>query len=187
MARSKHAPARFRSYIRAHDNHMSQLRVSGFVGADTLELIPWPSRLLMIGDIGCLGRIVITVEKYLEVLSRDATPADVLAGDHDVLVQTRIYSYHAAVEEHGAILRYDNNHPWPRHVDEHHVHRCDWRDRDDDPGRVEWIGADHWPTLGEVIRELSAWYDQNRDELPCPDDYGTPIKREPRILWNPLA
>lgn len=35
---SKHSPARFRSYINAHENHMAKLRATHFVGADTLEL-----------------------------------------------------------------------------------------------------------------------------------------------------
>jgi hypothetical protein len=52
---SKHAPARFRSYIGAHNKHISQLRATGFVGADTLKLIAWPQQLVMVGDIGCLG------------------------------------------------------------------------------------------------------------------------------------
>ena len=187
MSSSKHAPARFRSYIGAHDGHMGQLRKTGFVGADTLELIAWPQRLLMIGDIGCLGDISITVEKYLAVVTPDATPADVLDGDHDIVVQTRLYSYHAQVCGHGAILRYDNNHPWPGHEDEHHVHRCDWRNHDDDPGRVDWVGADAWPTLGDVIAEVMSWYYEHRDELPRRDDYATPIARQARILWNPLV
>jgi hypothetical protein len=160
---------------------MGHLRVTGFVGADTLELIAWPQLLVMVGDVGCLGDITVTVEKYLRVLTDDATPLDVLSGDHDIVVQTYLYAYHANVGDHGPIFRYDNNHGRPGHADRHHVHRCDWR-TSDDAGRVDWVGEHKWPTLGEVIQELRNWYYENRDELPRPDEYATPLKRTPRIL-----
>lgn len=165
---------------------MGQLRASGFVGADNLRLIAQPSLILMIGDVGCLGNITITVEKYLAIVTPTANPSEVLAGDHDVVVETIRYAYHAQVSKHGPILRYDNNHPWPRHGDNHHVHRCDWR-KQDDSGRVEWVGAAHWPTLGTVVNEVMDWYYEHRDELPQPDAYATPLQREPRTMWNPLA
>src|SRR5579883_1654592 len=145
---------------------MAQLRASQFVGADSLDLIAQPRLLLLIGDIGCLGGIFITVEKYLEVCTTGASPADVLDGDHDIIVQTIGYSYYAGVQDHGMILRYDDNHPWPGHPDCHHVHRGDWRDREDDRGHVTWVGADRWPTLGAVIEELRDWYYAHIDELP---------------------
>lgn len=167
---------------------MVQLRATTFVGADTLRLIAQPSLILMVGDIGCLGNIRITVEKYLAIQTPEATPSDVIEGrDHDIEVQTIVYVYHASVCDHGAILRYDNNHPWPKHADEHHAHRFDWRNRDDDSGRVEWIGAERWPSLGDVVREVCDWYYVNRDELPAPDTYATPLQREPRTMWSPLA
>lgn len=187
MPPAKHAPARFRSYIDAHNGHMAKLRSTHFVGADTLALDAWPRRLIMIGDIGCLGNIRISVEKYLEVITPGGTPDDVLDGDHDLEVQTKIYSYHASVVGHGMILRYDNNHGRSGHPDWHHVHRGDWRDADDDVGQVEWIGEDRWPTLGEVIAEVMDWYWRHRDELPNPDDYGEPLVRTPHLLWNPNA
>ncbi|HVV87315.1 MAG TPA: hypothetical protein VHE35_29945 [Kofleriaceae bacterium] len=165
---------------------MGQLRSTGFVGADTLELIAWPKQLVMVGDIGCLGDLSITVEKYLRVVTPGARPADVLDGDHDISVETYVYSYHASVRCHGAVFRYDNNHGRPGHADWHHVHRCDWRS-DDDVGQVEWIGEARWPTLGDAIRELSAWYYEHRDALPSPDEYAAPLQRQPRILWNPTV
>lgn len=154
------------------------------MGADTLEIIPWPKQLVMVGDIGCLGDITLTVEKYLRVMTPDATPLDVLDGDHDIVVQTYMYAYHASIRGRGAILRYDNCHGRTGHADWHHVHRCDWR-TDDDVGHVHWVGEEAWPTLGDVIQELETWYYANRDELPRPDEYAAPLVRVPRILWNP--
>ena len=55
LSAPKHAPARFRSYIGAHNRHIGQLRATGFIGADTLGLIAWPQQLVMVGDIGCLA------------------------------------------------------------------------------------------------------------------------------------
>lgn len=166
---------------------MSQLRASTFVGADNLRLVAQPALLLMIGDIGCLGNILVTVEKYLAIVTDETTPAGVLDGDHDALVHTITYAYHAGIRGGGMILRYDNNHPWPGHPDEHHVHRGNWRDADDDSGKIEWVGEQHWPTLGEVVQEVMDWYEANRDELPNPDAYATPLEREPRTRWNPLV
>lgn len=166
---------------------MAQLRATTFVGADSLRLVAQPALLLMIGDIGCLGNILITVEKYLAIEMPGTTPEEVLDGAHDVTIQTISYAYHAGVRGRGMILRYDNNHPWPGHADNHHVHRGEWRDPDDDAGRVSWIGEDCWPTLGDVVREVMDWYYTQRDELPEPDVYGSPLSREPRTRWNPLA
>jgi hypothetical protein len=157
---------------------MGQLRSTSFVGADSLRLLAWPSRLLMVGDIGCLGDIRVSVEKYLRVLTPGASPADILDGDYDIVVQTYIYAYHASINGHGTVLRYDNNHGRAGHADWHHVHRCDWRSADE-VGAVEWVGEARWPTLGDVIRELAVWYDVHRDELPVPDAYAT------RILYHP--
>ena len=144
---------------------MGQLRATSFVGADTLRLVAWPGRLLMVGDIGCLGDIRLSVEKCLRVVTPGATAAGIVDGNHDVIVQTTMYAYHATICGHGLILRYDNCHPRAGHADWHHVHRCDWR-TDDDAGQIEWVGEDRWPTLGEVVNELMDWYHAHYDELP---------------------
>lgn len=166
---------------------MGQLRATQFVGADSLQWVAQPSLLLLLGEIGCLGGIGITVEKYLAIVTPHATPDDVLAGDHDIVVQTMQYAYHAQIRGHGMILRYDNNHPWPQHADDHHVHRGDWRDATNNAGRVEWVGEDKGPTLGDVIREVADWYYAHHDELPERDVYASPLPREPRTRWNPNA
>ena len=53
---------------------MGHLRATNFVGADNLRLIAQPNLLMMIGDIGCLGNILITVEKYLAVVTEKSSP-----------------------------------------------------------------------------------------------------------------
>jgi hypothetical protein len=161
---------------------MERLRSSGFLGDDTLRLIPWPSFLVMVGDIACLGDLVVSVEKYLVVVTPGATPADAL-DDGDIEVQTLIYSYNASVRGHGTVFRYDNCHGWAGHADNHHVHRCDWRKKED-TGRVNWVGEARWPTLAEVIIELEGWYWGTRDDLPQPDDYADPLEREPRAVFT---
>lgn len=101
--------------------------------------------------------------------------------------QTMLYAYHAGIRGGGMILRYDNNHSWPRHADQHHVHRGNFKDSDDDSGKIEWLGADRWPSLGDVVREVMDWYYVHRDELPNPDTYAEPLERNPRTMWNPDA
>jgi hypothetical protein len=161
---------------------MGELRSSGFVGDDTLRWLVWPQFLVMVGDIACLGDLVISVEKYLTVVTEDATPGDVLR-DGDIQVQTLVYSYNASVRGRGTVFRYDNNHRWKGHADNHHVHRCDWR-KDEATGVVQWVGEARWPTLGEVVVELESWYWEARSDLPNPDVHALPLEREPRALWH---
>ncbi|WP_300503486.1 hypothetical protein [Crocosphaera sp.] len=40
-----------------------------------------------------------------------------------------------------------------------------------DPKWVLWVGEDHWPTLGEVIKEAEDLYWSNQDKLDYPDSY----------------
>lgn len=71
-------------------------------------------------------------------------------------VRTRKYAYHATIAVDGrkrGILRYDNHHSHPRHPDAHHRHIRD----DAANARIEYVGAEGWPTLGEVIKELEGW------------------------------
>jgi hypothetical protein len=139
------------------------MRADGFVGEDTLTLEPLGADMLtMIGEIACLGGIVVRVEKYLEVLEGDAL---------DAYVRTFEYQYNAFVRGRNNILRYDNTHTYDGHGDPHHKHMYDWKTGDPLPNFPAWVGESNWPTLGEVIEELRAWYWENRNELPEPDSY----------------
>ena len=160
---AKHGPARLRSYYAAHENHMDQMRTDGFIGEDTLVLEPIGAGLLtMVGEIACLGGIVVEVEKYLEVLEGEAL---------DAYVRTFEYKYNAFVRGHNNILRYDNSHAYAGHGDPHHKHVYDWKTGEPLPDFPAWVGERDWPTLGEVMEELRMWYWENREDLPEPDGY----------------
>jgi hypothetical protein len=137
---------------------MHQMRSKGFVGADTLELRDVGAGVLrMRGEIACSGGLVVDVRKFLEVLDGEG---------QDARVQTFEYKYNAFVRGGHNVLRYDNTHPYPGHADAHHKHVYDRETGRQVPGSPFWIGADRWPTLGEVLDELERWYWENRDDLP---------------------
>lgn len=159
MVNDPHGPNRFSTYWQVHKNRMAQFEASGFVGDDTVDAVPQPGGFIRIaGEIGCLGQIVIAVEKRLTVVD--------YAGD-DPIVQTLRYGYNASVRGHNTFFRHDSedHHGF---ADGHHRHICDWRTGQ---GRVEWVSDVKWPTLGQFIETVEEWYWQRRDELPVPDEY----------------
>ena len=161
---AKHSPARFSTYFVAHENNMAQVRRSGFVGEDTLVVEAYPTSppvWSLLGEISCKGEIILSVTKILERVSDDPDP----------LIQTIRYSYHAFVRGGGNILRYDNNHSRQDHIDDHHKHVIDTKTGEE---TVEWIGAERWPTLGEVLRELMDWHGRNYTMLPNPEAFANP-------------
>jgi len=125
----------------------------GFVGEHTLEFSPdGPFEISLKGEIACRGNIVIVVNKTLEVLGGSGGNA---------LVGTTVYSYNVLVRGFGNVFRYDNCHTRQGHPDDHHKHEFDWRVNQLGEGNVIWVGADNWPTLGEVIEEAKNWYLEN--------------------------
>ena len=122
----------------------------------------------MRGEISCLGGIVISVRKRLEI--RDDDPIN-------PVVVTATYAYNARVGRYGDIVR-DDNADHHGHPDPHHRHFFDWRtgnERDDSP---HWVGVDGWRTLGQFIDEIEDWYWDHRGELPAPDAYGEIDERD---------
>ncbi len=164
----KYGPNRLKAYLEIHNNVLSQYKNRGFVGPENITSRGFfqengKGQILISGEIGCSGGIVIGVEKNLSILE---------VYDADALVQTNWYSYNAFIRNGHNIFRYDNQHEdasFRNHPDPHHKHIFDWRTGDEI--RVDWIGAANWLTLGEVIEELYEWYWTNKDELPNPDAY----------------
>lgn len=148
---AKHSPARFSTYVTAHENYMDQLRATDFIGNDSLEIPPFESGLFKIrGEISCLGNIAVRVEKTLVVLGEE--------GETDPLVQTVDYAYNASVRGYKSFLRYNNLHTVPGHKDAHHKNSFDWQTEEHLPGSPEWVGEAGWPTLGEYLEEVREWY-----------------------------
>jgi hypothetical protein len=143
---------------------MDHFYLSGFVCSDTLAWEAVPGALILRGEIGCKGDIVIGVFKLIAVVDPD--------GDLDnfnVEVQTIRYAYNAFVRGAGNLLRHDNAHAQPGHPDSHHRHEFDWQTDQELDGFPRWCGIDGWPTLGDFIEEISVWYWKHREELPRPD------------------
>jgi Family of unknown function (DUF6516) len=161
-----HAPILFRNYRTIHETVMERFKVSRFVGEETLEFTnQLPGVIELRGEIACLGNLLITVEKYLRILSGE--------GDN-ALVQTSYYIYNVSLRGYGNVLRYDNSHDRPGHPDRHHKHQFNLTDEPSEPeesGDVVWVGRQSWPTLGRVIQEVQEWYWLNREALDKPDSY----------------
>ena len=141
---------------------MAQAIASGFVREQTLTFEKLEGLYTLRGEIACLGNIVITVNKTIEILESD--------GDDD-FVQTLTYSYNASVRGAKSFLRNDNAHPHDGHCDSHHRHDLDWRTEANLPGSPHWVGEGGWPTLGQFIEAVADWYWSHRDELPEPDAF----------------
>jgi hypothetical protein len=150
---------------------MESLRAAGFVDRDTIVIHRYPKVLRMLGQIGCKGNIVVTVEKLLEITSDGEGP----------LIQTVRYSSHAQIRNGHNILRYDNQHTYPGHQDEHHKHTFALWTGDEQESSPAWIGRANWPTLGDVLRELMDWHSHHYDDLANPDVFATPEKHVGRL------
>ncbi|MEL7352759.1 MAG: hypothetical protein ABG776_12530 [Cyanobacteria bacterium J06555_13] len=137
---------------------LDQLRSDKFVGPDSIEIEPGSGELVMRGEIGCKGGILIDVEKTLAIISG--------WGD-EALVETVRYKYNVSLRGLSNILRYDNQDEdfsfRKNHADRHHKHVFDWRTGIQQ--RVEWVGADNWPKLNQVIEEMREWYGEHMHEL----------------------
>jgi hypothetical protein len=152
----------------AHLGHMASLRATGIVGDDTIKLLRFADSLLMVGQIGCKGNIVITVEKLLAITDEE-------------IVQTVRYSYQATIRNGHKILRYDNQHAHHGHADDHHKHVFNFQTGDELANSPHWIGVDGWPTLSDVIREIAEWHHEHYDELTDAETYAKPEAQAPRL------
>ncbi|HAN91878.1 MAG TPA: hypothetical protein DCQ33_07335 [Nitrospira sp.] len=148
---------------------MGHLQRGGFVAHDTLCFQALPGSFILSGEIACLGKIVIQVEKTLAIIEDTY--------GNDPIVQTIVYRYNASVRGHNVILRYDNAHPHPGHADDHHKHVVNWKSGQEEA--LVWVGEAGWPTLTQVIQEVEEWYYAHISELPV----GVPDLG----FWKPLA
>ena len=173
VSTDRHGPNRFSSYTRIHETVIRQFIDTGFIGSENLEFSSLPYKFRLKGEIACLGDIIISVDKMLEVI-------DFVNGDP--MVQTLWYAYNARVKSCGNFLRYDNQDPdylRPGHGDDHHKHMFDWRDGIEYPGSPYWVGKKEWPVLGAVITEVQDWYWANKLLLPQSEIY--PILDPPSL------
>lgn len=165
-----HAPNFFRSYFEVHETVLENFKNSRrFIESDTLTLRILPRQYRLFGEISCLGNIVISVEKFIEIVGTST------GNESNPLVKTSKYAYNAFVRGANNIFRYDNLDDDPvfrGHPDCHHKHIFDWQTGQELKGSPEWIGEGLWPTLGQVIQEASDWYSENLESLSSWDSYG---------------
>ena len=148
MSGGKHGPNRLGAYLDIHSTVMQQFLGDGFVLAEELLFSDLgDGQFLMDGYITCEGGLRIDVSKRLTIVD--------WVGD-EPRVKTTGYSYSAILSGYGSVFRYDS--PHPDHNQFHHVHRYRILEGDvhGDTSAIE--PSDEWPTLGEVMRELSDWY-----------------------------
>lgn len=139
----KHAANRLRDYAEIHRTILYRYAQGDFVlEVRGLDLEPMEGHIAIVGEIRCLGGIVIEVRKRLIILTDSGA---------DSLVRTQHYRYHARLANGATILRYEASHP---HRLYHHVHRHD-PFREGNPGQVEPIhDEEDIPHLSEVIDEV---------------------------------
>lgn len=167
-----HSPNLLRSYLEIHDTVLAgYIREGDFVGKEDVEVVPYSSRsrpgFLFKGEVGCIGEIVISMEKFLEITKDGPTPGN-------PWVETRWYNYHVFIRNWRSIFRYDNQDPeYMRsgHGDEHHKHMYNLDTGDEVNGSPIWIGANCWPHMHEIIEEAKQWYWDNYSLLPNPENY----------------
>lgn len=133
-------------YLSIHDAYLK--RFDYFIEANSISfIVAGPESIVMQGRLACVGGAYLDVRNILALNRRNQ-------------VRTIRYSYHAGLKgaEDRPLFRYDNAHRYERagHADEHHKHIFDESGREAaDP---IWVGADRWPTLGEVLAELEEWW-----------------------------
>lgn len=144
----KHDPARYESYFKAHVNNMAQLKKEGFVLDDNLAVtqIQGTPFLEMKGVVLCAGNLKMTVYKRLR--------AQKIGGA--LHVHTVTYAYNLSLLGVGNIFRYDNMHSHYGHLTKHHRHEYE---PPNERKKLEHIGEDGWPTLGDALREARDYVD----------------------------
>ena len=145
----KHGPNRLANYLSVHESWMADLLSEGFVVEDQTQFTFLPSVILLQGTIVCLDGITIEVEKEIAVLDGRGMTAR---------VQTRNFRYHAWVRGAHNILRYESAH---LHRAGAHKHEYATFGHGRETAVIELADEEQIPTLGEVIRELQLWHQEN--------------------------
>jgi len=148
----KHGPNRLANYLDVHESWMADLLAEGFVVEDQCHFTFLPSVVLLQGIIICLDGITLEVFKEIAVLEGRGMTAR---------VQTRAFRYHAWVRGVHNILRYESAHEH-RRLAHKHVYDTFGTGRDT---VTDLVDEDTVPTLGEVIRELQQWHEENARRL----------------------
>lgn len=152
LARSRgpgrHGWNAWQSYLTVHAGKL-RLYAPDFLVGDDLRYDATDRAVLWRGILHFGLGLELHVDKDQEVLLGEP------GGPH---VRTATYSYQVlrrTSEGEAPLWRYDNTHAHPGHLDEHHLHMF----RDDQTQEVVHIGEPGWPTLGDVLEDLHAWWE----------------------------
>lgn len=152
---NRHAPNSWEGYLNVHERRIRDL-TPAFIIEDRLPYEKTETVVLWDGELLCRGGIEIHVRKRQRVFPK--------AGRDWVV--TAEYSYQVLRRNGDCVwelFRYDNA-PHHNHPDPHHRHRYNA----DGEEEVEHVGVDGWPTLGDVLEEAYALWQQEPDAPPCP-------------------
>jgi hypothetical protein len=128
---------------------MAKLSREGFVIEDRRAFTFLPSIILLQGPIICLDGITLDVDKQITILDGRGMTAR---------VQTTGFRYQAWGRGVHNILRYESAHEH-RPTAHKHLYNTFGDGREMDVVDVE--DEDDIPTLGEVLRELQTWHEEN--------------------------
>lgn len=128
---------------------MAKFLKEGFVIEDQCEFTFLPAIVLLQGVIVCLDGITLDVEKEISVLDGRGMTAR---------VQTKRFRYQAWVKGVHNILRYESGH---EHRPEPHKHIYNTFGDGREIEVIDLDDEDTIPTLGEAIRELQNWHEEN--------------------------
>ena len=145
----KHGPNRLANYIAVHEASMARLAAEGFVLEDQCTFRFLPGVILLQGTVVCLDDITLEVEKQIAILGGRGMTAR---------VQTSRFRYHAWIRGAYNILRYESAHEH-RAFPHKHVYNTFGDGRES--AVTDILNADDIPTLGEVLRELQDWHQDN--------------------------
>lgn len=145
----KHGPNRLANYLEVHESWMADLFAEGFVIEDQCQFTFLPEVVLLQGTVVCLDGIALDVEKEIAILEGRGMTA---------VVQTRAFRYHAWLRGVHNILRYESPHPHREHP---HKHLYATFGNGREVRVIDLMDEEHVPTLGEVLRELQVWHQQN--------------------------
>ena len=139
------------SWDHYQDSHLRRIQdyADYFILRDALVATMARAEVRWWGVLYCVDGLEIRVTEGQEVRYRSGQPQ----------VQTVEYRYHVLRREDGKtinLFRYDNIHQQPGHPDSHHKHRFDAQGTETEP--PTHVGADGWPTLGDVIEEAYEWW-----------------------------
>jgi hypothetical protein len=132
---------------------MARFTDEGFVAEDQCEFAFLPGRLLLVGRILRLDGIVLEVEKEIAILAGEGMTAR---------VQTATFRYHAWIRGEHNILRYESPHG---HRPAAHKHVYNTFGDGLEAEVLDLNREDDIPTLGDVLRELQSWHEENASRI----------------------